>query len=1800
MSLSSSSSSASSTGLPRQQLTEGGGKISAVSTVYENEHDSSASTSASTPADQSYYEDDDGGGGNTPTNSLLAPLNSKRHPLNQRQSQQHSQSQQQSQQQQQQQHFDYNDDGGGTSSSSSSSSALPAASAAASFRFNVGSGGGIQSQSQSQSQMMMQMQMPYEDHDDDNIVSSSSSSSPNHSSHSSFHQHHPHNHNHDKNNHSSRSRSSPLSLTSPSSLPPPASLLAMSSNHNNNNNSGSGKGNDHNGNSNGNYANNNSNTNTNNNNSNGGKKKKKKKKKKTIHDDIIIQQQHLQQQQEVANTNIGEASSEEEIEEELEADQTTNIVDGDLSEYDLDDEDLEDDDDLDDDDLDDDLDDDDLDDDDLDDDDLDDDDLDDDDDDLDDGGQDHAIPDDPPTSPNHETTWKPQSTTSTCEFTHTITNYSQKRESGCKKAEYSSTTIDNYGNKWRLIVYVNGNGRASNHHLSLFLQVADADDLPFGWKKGVSYVLTLEHPSGPTLGYAKRNPDKTFKLCPKAIDWGWSQFITSDRVQQEGYIQDDTLTVRASVTVKSSSISIDPDDAELYLKCAVEEGNADDVEACLAQGASVNCKFKDDLYTPLHTACSSSTNDGSLEVLKLLLKRGANGNACNKWKETPLLIAANNGHRAAVSALLENGADPSMCSEAGWSALTFAAHKGYDDIVALLLAAGAPVNCRVIEDFSTPLHKACAGGKPGHLSAVKQLISGKADVHSLNKWRETPLLTAANHGQAAAVEALLDAGGDPCKCTDTGWSPLSIAAYKGHDDVVRLLLEQGAPTEEADPTLSALLQAATKGLPDTVELLLRHGADHTVTTKKGDTALSILVEQNMIDAAVQMVTEYKASIPRCSRDRKKVQRARLLITLRTKQQERKGDLLSDEGSDHDDSDEGSRSALHDPEGSPRESSTISSKRRNKKSRERRKTEGQAEREEKAEKAAEALLLELAQEESKAQKDEAAATSKRNKKKKKRERERQQKLEEERRKAAEERERQELLREEKERKEREAREKQKKEQEKRDAAERERMAAKRKEKEEKDRKKRDQVKKEQMKKEQERKEQERKERQQRDTEMAAKNEKNKTSPKGASNDIGTSHQSNTSKNASRVKAQKIPEHQNRKQTASQAKKTTEPLKTTAASSSSGKRGWEVKSNFTNSQQKSPDTPLPPQKDTKISVSETPKVPVGNQPFKSSVEDQLENMANSVVLSIVSDSASNVSNDGAPGSSGTEVSTETADQLTLNETPGSISIEPCTNQTAGKSFAIESAALSVERQEKVNDLLHRANASLNSVDIHTVKTIIYKWIVRASYETTAFLDPVIPSWTDSDMLVAFFQRQLISESRRGGNASNIEAMKEAGTFLAELCLSKAKEVVDFSKKYGETLPAGTSDSTLNMSARRVVVNNNNTVISVDWAGCSVYLPELSFSNLRNRYSQCNGPSHLILTSIFSMVKRYQTLSMITSGTAVDCRLSLPTLNELASEMKVSIDLLNNPLFVLANQSFCGLFADIDTLFGGFNPFSEDRNDAESLLATQGGSAVVLPPLESKTASIFMKKITNVMDIAEGKGLPVSVVAFLPMLCFRDLKTPPRVENLSLLEPRLLTTHQRFIRYYKLLDPGQHAFRNEADQATRCHTGSMILFLQNDAGGKYFPFTEHTVVKINHSMVLPLLPEIASTSSTVFQPIPTSSSNTNTGPVSPSTPNNNLVDSEYNNTTQDHAFVSDLFPNENKGTSRLGRVVDLVDDGDDDFNEVSKMVNELNVSMFQNNPSQDVDIEAISLGFLGIGTHQSSTGGNGSIQHQSRRFN
>ncbi len=992
------------------------------------------------------------------------------------------------------------------------------------------------------------------------------------------------------------------------------------------------------------------------------------------------------------------------------------------------------------------------------------------------------------------------------------------------------------------------------------------------------------------------------------------------------------------------------------------------------------------------------------------------------------------------------------------------------------------------------MHKACAGGKEGHLSAVTQLLAGGADVHALNKWRETPLLTAANHGQAAAVEALLVADADPCRCTDTGWSPLSIAAYKGHDDVVELLLEQGAPTEEADPTLSALLQAATKGLPNTVELLLRHGADHTVTTKKGDTALSILVEQNLIDAAVEMVTEYKASIPRCSRDRKKVQRARLLINLRIKQQKEEGDFDEDD-SDQDDSDEGANLALHDSGGSPKNTPSNGAKKKKKKGKKGMNAE------QKAKAAEEALLLELEQEDAKAQKEEAAATSKRNKKKKKKERERQQKLEQEKlrrekeEKEAQEREKEKRIKEEKERKLREAKVKEQKELEMKEAVERQKKAAARQ--------------KERELKEKKRREKELQEQERRD----AENKKLQLEKEQQIAKLAAAATSAKEQQMAQKRFDEIPR-----------------------APGTGNRGWEDKSSLQSQ----------PQTKTVKGTVEDPYGVVGFLGFESTIN---KTAANST-----------------PGSMVTEVSNETVDQTSQPAQP--VQAEP--------------APVALLREDKISELFRQATSMshsptsnpLLSVDSRVVKTVIYKWIVRASYESSiAFLDPLIPSWTDTDYLVSFLQRQLISESRKASNGivTNIEMMKEAGSHLAELCISLARDVVEYRDKFSSAYPE-ISDMSLKMRARTIMLNDGSDAVEIEWDNRSIFISRDNYQMLSDRYA---GSQTLLLNSIFVLTKRYETTKMILRGTDLDCRLSRFVLSTLAMELKVEMELWTDPISVCGKNKFCGIFPDTDVLFGGLRPFVEQNNALEMLLAKEGGSVAVLPTFDSTTASFFAKRMLNILETTEGKGVPLSFVVLLPTQAFRNLSTPPMVENLSLLDTRLLQSHRQFIRHYESLNPGQHNLVHGSinGELKACNTGSLLLILQNDSGRAQFPLNEQSITNISRSLSVSTPFMSSNDAIHAFGEGSVPSSRGNSIPSSPVALQHTLS-----------GFESVGAVNNNGNGSRRGRFVELVQDGEDDFANAEAMVSgmlsslDISMSMFQDTPSQDVDIEAISL--MGIG--------------------
>lgn len=1054
------------------------------------------------------------------------------------------------------------------------------------------------------------------------------------------------------------------------------------------------------------------------------------------------------------------------------------------------------------------------------------------------------------------------------------------------------------------------------------------------------------------------------------------------------------------------------------------------------------------------------------------------------------------------------------------------------------------MNCPVTEDASTPLHKACAGSKAGHVAAVKLLLGANADVHALNKWRETPLLTAANHGQAGAVEALLAADADPCKCTDTGWSPLSIAAYKGHDDCVRLLLEDGAPTEEDDPTLSALLQAATKGLPDTVELLLSHGADHNVTTKKGDTALSILVEQNLIDAAVEMVTEYNASIPRCSRDRKKVQRARLLINLRMKQMEREGKDAGGGTSDENSDAESVRSNVeqHVASGESGAGTPDSGKKKKKG-----KFDGISA-EELARQAEEDLLRELEKEDQLAKQEDAKAASKHAKKKKQKERQRQQKLKEENERRekedreAKERERIRMEKEEKQRIEREERLKAEREREMQEMLEREKVLAAK-----------------------------RKERDKREKRAMEKKTDNR-----ASGSLSPS-ESRSIVTEKRVKQQKpkravTDPTPNRKVVSPKgSKKPAVPL--------AGNRRWET----TAKQQQGKSTVSAGAKEESPPLASLPLMP------HSVKEEAAPKRMLSPGLSLSAESSSSASLGSLPAKV-SEIETQSPDAVrSMNGTR--------VTDLHLTASTLEHPAIALFRREKVTELLKMCERFLNLVGEETVQRVLYRWIVRAAHGKTPYSDPIIPSWLDSDQLVAYFQRQFIAESRRRSGRESVgpsmESLKEAGSAVAIFCQSCATQVKEFRQRIDEQLPPDWTDSSLGMTTSDGPLNGGARVVALSWANRAQTLVSTStLATLRERHI---GPSSRFLAAVFVTKIWYETAQMIVADTKMDFRLPRETQECLSMEAGVTAELWSDPFSALSTNVFWGRFETVDAFFGGQKPFGKEEKGSEEVLVRHGGSIAAILPMDTIVASQYIQRMVDILDDASLLGFPVSFAVFVNAECFHDLSSDPSVEDLRSLDPRLGDEQLSYVRRAVVLPAGQHIFcaGQASGDIVRSSSAYLFVVLQNGPASLRYGINDISVSRILASMSNGPAQGISTISAGLAQEYQLES---------PRLPNAGYFDGLAGPNSSDpqrgitHAgfgsigvnpLTNPLFPVSEgcvRGTRR-GRLFELVEDADEDHQQnddiiMSGMLNNLDLGLFTDAivGSDNIDIEAISL--MGIG--------------------
>ncbi|ABR90500.1 Uncharacterized conserved protein [Janthinobacterium sp. Marseille] len=109
------------------------------------------------------------------------------------------------------------------------------------------------------------------------------------------------------------------------------------------------------------------------------------------------------------------------------------------------------------------------------------------------------------------------------------------------------------------------------------------------------------------------------------------------------------------------------------LMIAAFKANMPAVQALLAKGAAVNKSG----WTALHYAAAS----GDSEIVKILVKQGAELDAPSPNKTTPMMMAARGGFIYSVKVLSDAGADASLKNDVGMTAIDFARENGSTDIV---------------------------------------------------------------------------------------------------------------------------------------------------------------------------------------------------------------------------------------------------------------------------------------------------------------------------------------------------------------------------------------------------------------------------------------------------------------------------------------------------------------------------------------------------------------------------------------------------------------------------------------------------------------------------------------------------------------------------------------------------------------------------------------------------------------------------------------------------------------------------------------------------------------------------------------------------------------------------------------------------------------------------------------------------------------------------------------------------------------------------------------------------------------
>ncbi|KAL3428453.1 ankyrin repeat protein [Phlyctema vagabunda] len=197
----------------------------------------------------------------------------------------------------------------------------------------------------------------------------------------------------------------------------------------------------------------------------------------------------------------------------------------------------------------------------------------------------------------------------------------------------------------------------------------------------------------------------------------------------------------------------------------------------------------------------------------------------DNFKRTPLLCSVTWGQYHNARSLIRAGSNVHTKDILGRDALYYTCKRGPKHLVELLLSTGA--NARAIDGHKTGvLHPFCSTARNSDkdLEIFQLLIDAGADASLVDSFGISPLHLSCDEGSLRIVQKLLmELGTKSLNDESMGFgTPIYAAAFRGHKEIVQLLIEAGADIYLGSKSEAPLEGAVLRGHEEVVEILIKY------------------------------------------------------------------------------------------------------------------------------------------------------------------------------------------------------------------------------------------------------------------------------------------------------------------------------------------------------------------------------------------------------------------------------------------------------------------------------------------------------------------------------------------------------------------------------------------------------------------------------------------------------------------------------------------------------------------------------------------------------------------------------------------------------------------------------------------------------------------------------------------------------------------------------------------------------------------------------------------------------------------